>query len=338
MTSPTDIAAELAGARPIAVKSLAGGRNNQVYKVEFDDRPPLILKAYFTDDRDQRDRLGAEWAFLSLAESRRIATTPRPIARDLGRKCALLSFTSGRKLAAEEVAWDHVAQATDFIIALNAGAPMASTFAPASEACFSLAQHVATIDRRVLRLQNHQPDGPSAADFARFVTRDLTPSWNAIRSELSSDFARAGWNLDVELALDQQWISPSDFGFHNALCDADGRLGFLDFEYAGRDDPAKLICDFFCQPDIPVPGQFLSPMLSRLRAAGVCDAALPLRVTSLMKAYRIKWICILLNEFLSEGLARRQFSNDATAEHSRATQLSKAKSAMTIVQTSFPHP
>ena len=338
MISPTDIAAELAGARPKAVCALAGGRNNQVYKVEFDDRPPLILKAYFTDDRDQRDRLGAEWAFLSLAETKAITTVPRPLTRDLARRCALMSFTAGRKLAAEEVVWDHVAQATDFIIALNDGAPMASVLAPASEACFSLAQHIATIDRRVLRLQNHQPDGPSAADFTAFVTQDLAPSWNDIRSELWGDFARTGWNLDVELPLDQQWISPSDFGFHNALCDADGRLGFLDFEYAGRDDPAKLICDFFCQPDIPVPGQFLSPMLSRLQSAGICGADLPARVDSLMRAYRIKWICILLNEFLSEGLARRKFSNDATAEHSRANQLSKAKSAILALQTPIPHP
>ena len=337
MTTPADMAAELIGARPTAVDALAGGRNNQVYKVQFDHREPLILKAYFTDARDPRDRLGAEWAFLNLARDKQVTSTPRPLARDLGRSCVLLSFTPGRKLAADELTWDHVAQATDFIIALNTGAPTASALSPASEACFSLAQHLETIDRRVLRLQNHRSDGPLADEFAAFVAQDLVPTWGEIRREMSSAFTRSGWNVEVELPLDRQWVSPSDFGFHNALCDEEGRLGFLDFEYAGRDDPAKLICDFFCQPDIPVPAHVLSPMLSRLQAAGVCDAALPLRVESLMKAYRTKWICILLNEFLSEGLARRRFSKDTTAEHSRSTQMSKAKAALSALHIPNPH-
>ena len=56
-----------------------------------------------------------------------------------------------------------------------------------------------------------------------------------------------------------------------------------------------------------------------------------------MKAYRTKWICILLNEFLSEGLARRRFSKDTTAEHSRSTQMSKAKAALSALHIPNPH-
>ncbi len=40
-------------------------------------------------------------------------------------------------------------------------------------------------------------------------------------------------------------VSPSDFGFHNALLDDGGAISFLDFEYSGRDDPAKLDLRFF---------------------------------------------------------------------------------------------
>jgi len=50
------------------------------------------------------------------------------------------------------------------------------------------------------------------------------------------------------LPADETCLSPSDFGFHNALVDPSGALSFLDFEYAGRDDPAKPVSDFFCQP------------------------------------------------------------------------------------------
>src|SRR5258708_29751946 len=41
------------------------------------------------------------------------------------------------------------------------------------------------------------------------------------------------------------------FGFHNALLRPSQELCFLDFEYAGHDDPAKMVGDFFSQPAIP---------------------------------------------------------------------------------------
>ena len=43
-------------------------------------------------------------------------------------------------------------------------------------------------------------------------------------------------------------LSPSDFGFHNVI-KKNKKLFFFDFEYAGMDDPVKLISDFICQPD-----------------------------------------------------------------------------------------
>ena len=56
---------------------------------------------------------------------------------------------------------------------------------------------------------------------------------------------------ETELAPQHRCLSPSDFGFHNALLR--GRPGvpgardwvFLDFEYFGWDDPAKTV-PIFC--------------------------------------------------------------------------------------------
>ena len=45
-----------------------------------------------------------------------------------------------------------------------------------------------------------------------------------------------------------QVLSPSDFGFHNAILKESGDLVFLDFEYFGRDDPVKLMADFIWHP------------------------------------------------------------------------------------------
>ena len=45
------------------------------------------------------------------------------------------------------------------------------------------------------------------------------------------------------LGLDK-CLSPSDFGFHNVIVEKDKILRFIDFEYAGWDDPAKMVSDF----------------------------------------------------------------------------------------------
>ena len=59
--------------------------------------------------------------------------------------------------------------------------------------------------------------------------------------------------LTEELRQETMCIFSSDFGFHNALIDESGTVYLLDFEYAGWDDPAKLVCDFSNQPDMLLP-------------------------------------------------------------------------------------
>jgi hypothetical protein len=88
----------------------------------------------------------------------------------------------------------------------------------------------------------------------------------------------------------------------------DGRLRFFDFEYAGWDDPAKMAADFFCQPRIPAPDSEFPRIVARLAELFPQDAEVAERATSLWPVYRMKWICIMLNEFLPAGKTRRGFS------------------------------
>jgi hypothetical protein len=118
-------------------------------------------------------------------------------------------------------------------------------------------------------------------------------------------------------------LSPSDFGFHNALVAADGALVFHDFEYAGWDDPAKLVCDFFCQVEVPVPIDQWEGFSAGVIAALGLPAAEQGRMALLLPVYRIKWCCIVLNEFLPAAAQRRAFAN-GDGEDRRRAQLEKA--------------
>jgi hypothetical protein len=324
------LAASAGLAQPRSLSRLAGGRNNQVYRVDTDAAPPLILKLYFTDPRDKRDRLGAEWSFLRAAWSRGIRSVPEPLARDEAVHAALYGFVRGRKLIAAELTPAFIDAAIDFVLAVNAR-PRAELL-PASEACFSLAEHVATVERRIARLSELDPDAPHASDAQCFVSTRLKPAWRAVKSRLAADASKAGLAMDEQLLQADRCLSPSDFGFHNALVDAAGRVSFLDFEYAGCDDPAKLISDFFCQPDIPVPLDHHAAFIARLADGLMLDDKGRARCLMLLDAYRIKWACIILNDFLALGDARRAFADEASRAERCAAQLAKAAARLSGLQ------
>src|SRR5262249_35193975 len=152
--------------------------------------------------------------------------------------------------------------AADFILAINAG--RRSDSGPASDACFSISDHLQLVERRLLRLATLDQSAPHAADARRFVFVDLKRAWEAVRGPAVREALALGFHRYRTLDEANCCLSPSDFGFQNALATGDGRLVFLDFEYAGKDDPAKLVLDFFCQPQVPVPLSHLDRFMTRL--------------------------------------------------------------------------
>nr|WP_249145830.1 phosphotransferase [Bradyrhizobium diazoefficiens] len=332
MLALADRLAESAGRGPArAVLRLAGGKNNQVYRIETGAGTPLVLKCYFNDPRDPRDRLRAEWDFLQYAWSRGIRSIPAPLAADAAAHAALYSFVEGRKLVASELEAAHVDAAIDFVLALNAR-PRAA-LAPGSEACFTLSEHVATIERRIARLATLDPDAPYAGEAKSFVSSRLLPGWDAVKSRLVAEARDAGLAMDQALGPDDCCLSPSDFGFHNALVDDAGRVTFVDFEYAGRDDPAKLVSDFFCQPEVPVPLAYHSHFIDRMTKGLALDETGAARCRLLLDAYQVKWACIILNDFLPLGAARRAFAETGAREARCADQLAKAATKLASLGT-----
>jgi hypothetical protein len=316
------------------ITRLAGGRNNRVYRVDIENGPSLVLKRYFSDVRDTRDRLGAEWNFINHAWSHGIRAVPEPLACDASERAGLYGFVQGRKLGASEVMLTHVDAAADFLLAVNEGPR--PVLAAASEACFSLAEHIATVDRRVARLTALDPDAPYLDEAQSFVSGQLMPAWIHVKSCLATKARAAGLAIDKPIGADECCLSPSDFGFHNALLDGEGHLTFLDFEYAGVDDPAKLVSDFFCQPEVPVPLACHVRFVDRLAKGLRLDAPTIARCRILLDAYRIKWTCIILNDFVALDSARRAFASDADRALRCAGQLAKASSKMAEIEASIP--
>jgi phosphotransferase family enzyme len=312
--------------RARTLSRLAGGKNNQVYRVDTDIEVPLVLKRYFSDPRDGRERLSAEWSFLDRAWQDGVRAIPQPFARDSDAQAALYGFLAGRKLDPVALKPEHIDAAADFVLAINV--TRHPDLPAASDACFSISDHLELVERRLLRLAALDHEAPHAAEAQRLVFTALRPAWDGVRQRAIGGALAFGLDLHRSLSEAECCLSPSDFGFHNALAADDGRLTFLDFEYAGRDDPAKLVVDFFCQPEVPVPQTYFDGFMARLSL----DQATQARCRVLLDVARVKWACILLNEFLPVGAARRAFADASEREARCAAQLEKAKAKLAEIR------
>ncbi len=310
---------------PFTVAPLAGGRNNRVFRVATAGRD-LLLKAYFHDPQDPRDRLRQEVDFIRYAWGHEVRSVPECLHADRARHLALFEFVAGRKLEPAEIGTSQIDQAIAFFRETNRArlADDARTLLPASEACFSVGEHIAAVERRIGRLAQMEGGLPVDAEAAAFVADALIPLWRLLVSRLERELARDGLPA-APLPLAERRLSPSDFGYHNAILEESGRLRFLDFEYAGWDDPAKLVADFANQPDLILPDALSGRFTRAVIEMADDPAAMESRIGWLTPLYQIKWACIILNDFLPIGRNRRRFTGGDEESALKKTQLAKAR-------------
>ncbi len=329
------LAAQAGAGRIGQLTPLDGGANNRVFRMETESGC-YLLKSYFRHPEDPRDRLATEFAFAKFAWNRGVRSIPQPLNCIAEAGLGLFEFILGSSLRGSVAGEAEVDQAIDFYHALNQARthPAAVKLPDASESCLSLEDHFATVSRRVARLQSLPVQEDIDASAAEFVVQELMPAWQEVLATARTAAAAHGLPLDVPLGASDRCLSPSDFGFHNAIRANDGRLRFIDFEYAGWDDPSRLICDFFCQPAAPAPLHAWDRFSHAITAELASPAVHLARSALLFPVYRVKWICIMLNDFLPVGGSRRSFSVPKTERNARKEQqLSKARAASAILHS-----
>jgi hypothetical protein len=319
------------------LQRLNGGSNNRVFKLDAGGRA-YCLKVYFRHAADSRDRARTEFDFATFAWSKGLHSLPQPLAFDAALGAGLFEFVAGRKLTSAEIDAPAVSGILDFHRGLNVhrDAPGAQHLPPASDSCFSLVDNIACIDRRLGRLTAIPADSALARDALQLVHERLAPACRDAKCALIR--GAEGQDLLSPLAQSERWLSVSDIGFHNVLRSNAGAIRLFDFEYAGWDDPAKTIADLFGRPEVPVPMAFFKSTLNAVASDFVCPERVQFRARLLLPLHRLKWCCIVLNEFLPVGGDRRAFAADGEhRERRRAAQLQKARSILaSLSEASVP--
>jgi len=288
-----DIAASLAGVPVGEIEPVARGGNNRVFRVTAADGTTYALKLYPRLDDDPRDRLGHEFEGLAFLVAAGIGFIPSPVRRDQAKGAALYTWLEGEPVSSYGPT--DIESMAGFMRTLHGlrGAPGATALAPAVEAVFSDADLLAQIERRLERLDAVADGAPG-----------LVPFLVALRGE----FERRRIDPGPPFPAGERTLSPSDLGFHNAVRLRDGRLGFVDFEYFGWDDPVKLTCDVLWHPGhalrAPESLQFRRLATEIYRADGAFEA----RLIRHFPLYGLRWALIVLNEFLPLAWKRRQLA------------------------------
>jgi thiamine kinase-like enzyme len=292
--------------RPVTtLEWIGGGGNSRIYKLDGEHAG----KEYF-----QQQRLDVEFAALQFVWRHGVRCVPQPIATDPAAKIAVYEFVEGAKPTVGE---SDIDAAVEFLVTLKklTAEPDAAGLPSAAEACFSVEAIIANLQHRLQRLE-------AVPALQGFLDQEFRPLLTTLAGEREAreDFA-------IELPASERTLSPSDFGFHNALRRPDGQLVFLDFEYFGRDDPAKMVADFLLHP-----GMDLAENLKRRFAVGMyhrfdANKNLAKRVETVYPLFGLKWCMIMLNEFLQDDLQRRRFASGGNLDRAtaQARQLEKAR-------------
>lgn len=299
MTSSVDevrsAAGRLCGREVTAIAAVGGGGNNRVYRVEAGGSV-YALKAYPSPAHDPRDRLQHEFEGLRFVSERLPGRVPVPVAADRERRLALYTWVEGTRLDRHDA--NDVRAAAAFAQALHAARddPAAERLAPASEAIFGNADLIGQIETRLGRLRRVAAGEPQLEAFLR---ERFEPEF-ARRRQLDPAFA--------VLPLRCRTLSPSDFGFHNALRQPDGSLVFIDFEYFGWDDPVKLVCDFLWHPAVELDAAERAALVTAAAATYGADPAYAARRHAYAPLIALRWAAIVLNEFLPDVWERRVYA------------------------------
>jgi hypothetical protein len=315
----------------LSSKWLGGRGNSGIALIEYAHSKLAILKIY--SDDEQHDRLFSEFDGLCACHKVGISKIPRPIGKDQSLSVATYEYIPEVPAAGPIDSVEDVAQVLGFLAFLHEkrNEPVFREFPKASAACMSGSDVDEQIKARVLSFAHARTESPILDNYFKQELIPFHKKYAAV--------ARERWNsahgFDENLPYDQRTLSPSDFGFHNAIRHGTKGLVFIDFEYFGWDDPAKLAADFLLHPgmmhSLEIQKQWFNGVVS------IYGPSLTRRLVSLWPLFSLCWCLILLNEFRRDGWVRRRRAmgiDDSARDRILGDQIDKSRSLLTLIDES----
>jgi hypothetical protein len=306
------------------VVALEGGRNSRAYMANGNDGRKFAIKSYLGLTADGRSRMDGEYTALTFLAGNGVANVPSPVKTDPELQLAVYEFIEGMPVRSSEVTDQDIDQSSEFLAGLYRikDASGSADLPTAAEACFSLGSLFENIQTRLDRVSGSSVHPGLKA----FLDDGFSPTFEGLKGWSTKSLSKSGMTPGDHLSQGMRTLSPSDFGFHNCLRVPGGSLAFLDFEYFGWDDPAKMVSDFLLHPGMDLTLVHKHRFLDNIPKGFSDYPALLDRTKTMYPLYALKWSLILLNEFIPEVLNRRGYANLDSPEVTGLQQRQLAKS------------
>jgi len=340
ITATRAVLAGLLGKPVLTIARIGKGGNSKVYRIDCDDGSRYVAKFYFQRTADGLDRLDVEFSSMQMLWEAGERNVPEPLVADRANQIAVYQYVDGAQIDSRAASVEDIGQFIRFAKRLKLLATPArlDQLPRAAEACFSLDALHNNVLRRLERLFSVSGPDASYAALRRHLSEELAPALNAIVGQGREKIGKAAWT--AELPRSAWTLSPSDFGFHNALRRPDGSILFLDFEYFGADDPAKMISDFVLHPAMQLGESIQHSYVEGMLDCFGADCDLPERLALSYPLFGLKWCTIMLNEFVPKFLERREFAIDSGADREdvRMRQLVKSEQMLRNIMNKIGTP
>ncbi len=315
--------AALCAAHGLAVRAtsaVVGGHNSATLRLHTTSGD-FLLKRYRDGTPSAAERMEREFSAIEALQRAGITPVPQPQFADARTAIACYEFIEHRRFTSDDITPPDVDTAADFFQSLATVTAPGPHQRLAVDACPRLHDHHALIAQRI--------DALRTIPWARDI---LCPAWEQAQ-RTCADLATAHQiALHSHLAADSLIFSASDVGFHNIIRDTQHhRLVFVDFEYAGFDDPAKLLCDFLLQPGVPLPRPLHERFVRRFLRQRADAHQIWWRARCLAPLLAIKWCTIVIKRLLAQGVA----PDDATPCDAITTLLHLAHHALPPLDAEF---
>jgi hypothetical protein len=253
----------------------------------------------FYTKRNGHDCLSTEFNGLTAIQAVRPNSIPTPFACNRELNAAMYEWIDGE--AVTNPTEHHIKQALSFLGHLHDSRtrPEFARFQNASAAFLSGSGFEEQLRARVSLLVRYaQPH----SELDSYLHTEMLPVMDEILG-----WTRSKWTFSPEysakLPREMQTLSPSDFGFHNVIEGKNGNLTFIDFEYFGWDDPAKLIADFSFHPGMELELSLKQQWVAG--AIGIYGEGILNRLRFVWPMVGLSWCLILLNEYRDDIWQRR---------------------------------
>ena len=297
------------------IKTVKSGKNSKIYKINT-NKKKIILKSYYGK---KNLRIRKEFQFYKYLNQTNIDNVVTPIAFDFKNNLVALPYIVGNKI--HKVQNKHIIQLSNFINKINQKNIYSRKIGLAVEGINHRKNHITICQNRINKLKLVDKKSAIKKKLYLFLREKIIPTFKILKNKINDK--KILCQSKYKLYKKDMIISPSDFGFHNVI-ESKKKIFFFDFEYGGYDDPVKLICDFYCQPNqkvsIKQKEKFKKMIIKKYKNYEQLDYL----ISELLPIHHLKWCCIILNEFIPSKLSIRkhagQLKNDVLQ-----SQLIKAK-------------